>query len=396
MDSRTDTSSSGRFAGQWAFLTSPSRQAQPRSLPQTSSYLRGDNSNVSPFLHIQQLNVSRSSLSRNAKTRSVGGQSTTTIPSQPVLVRVHSASASIQIHPETRPKKLKENMSKDRELPAIHEYSIRGILAAVHEEVEDDVNAISEILGRSRLVLADEHENHLPPQGEIRAAQNQLQVVAEASASNEILASADDVLILADDASLVADSQTGSFAFGLLERMQVHQRSRSGMSDAVGQRSSRPLSTFNGNPSSPEIAYAAGQVHDRATTAAAAQSSRRLLPNQLRQSQDVQSLSRSTNPVVSETYVSPGADSGTVLTPSPLSGDVHTYTLYGYDENELLGDSPLPPSLTRRTFLDRLWSLIPTEDISRLFSWRQGRNERVVTAESQLRDIMYRQEQRRQ
>ncbi|KAL6241956.1 hypothetical protein RBB50_011201 [Rhinocladiella similis] len=393
MDSRTDTSSSGRFAGQWAFLASPSNHGQPRSLPQTSSYLRSDHSNVSPFLHIQQLNVSRSSLSRNAQSRSVGGQSTTTIPSQPVLVRVHSASASIQIHPQSRPKKRKDIMSKDRELPAIHEYSIQGILAAVQEEIEDDVNAVSEILGRSRLVLADQHESHLPPQGEIMAPQNQLQAVAEASSSNERLASGDDVLILTEDASLVGESHPGSSAFGLMERMQVNPRSRTEISDAAGQRLSRPVSTSNRNLSVPEISSAAGQAHDRSAAAAAAQSSRRLLPNQLREGQDVRSLSRSTNPIVSETYLSPGADSVSMPNSSSLSGDVQTYTLYGYDDNELSGDS-LPAAPSHRTFLDRLWSLVPTEDFTRLFSWTRSRNERVVTAESQLRDIMDRQDQR--
>ncbi|KIW45868.1 uncharacterized protein PV06_01579 [Exophiala oligosperma] len=394
MDSRTDTSSSGRFAGQWAFLTSSSNHGQTRSLPQTSSYLRSDRSNVSPFLHIQQLNASRSSLSRNAQTRSVGGQSTTTIPSQPVLVRVHSASASIQIHPETRPRKLKEKMSKDSELPAIHEYSIRGILAAVHEEVDDDINAISEILGRSRLVLADQHESHLPPQGEIRASQNQLQVVAEAGISNERLTPADDVLILTEDASLVGESHPGSSAFGLMERMQVNPRRMAGVSDAAGQAVSQPPFTSNCHQPTPEMSPAAGQAHDRAATAAAAQSSRRLLSSQLRESQDVRSLSRSTDPVVCETYLSPGADSVTLPDPSPVPGDV-PYTLDGHDGNELLGDT-LPATPPRRTFLNRLWSLVPTEDITRLFSWTKGRRERVVTAESQLRDIMDRQEQRHQ
>ncbi|KIW39702.1 uncharacterized protein PV06_08291 [Exophiala oligosperma] len=62
----------------------------------------------------------------------------------------------------------KEEMSKGPELPAIHEYSIRGILAAVHDEVDDDINAISEILGRSGTVLTDQpsESNRLPPQAE--------------------------------------------------------------------------------------------------------------------------------------------------------------------------------------------------------------------------------------
>src|SRR6185437_6179273 len=113
------------------------------------------------------------------------------IPSQPVLLRVNSYDAAIQSRPPSRLPRQRRTMNnsfKKNELPPIHEFSIQGILAAIAEDVEEDINAAAEILGRSRLVLADQHESHLPPQGEIRATSSPLQAVAEASSSNERLA----------------------------------------------------------------------------------------------------------------------------------------------------------------------------------------------------------------
>nr|KAK5450032.1 hypothetical protein LTR18_000046 [Exophiala xenobiotica] len=384
MDTRTDTSSLGRFGGQWAFLAAPSHHGHARSLPQSSSYLRSDRSNVSPLLQIQQFDASRSSLSRNAQARSVGSNTSTTIPSQPVLLRVHSADASIQIHPRSRPPKPRKIMSRDRELPPLQEYGIQGILAAIQEDIEEDVNAISEILGRSRLVLADQHESHLPPQGEIRAVNNPLQAVAEASASNERLAAIDDVLILREDASLVDGSHTGSAAYGLLERAQVNPRTRHGRVDGAGQPATEPGTSSPRNlPPRMVSAEVSPGVQDNVHAGLsmpshprAAHPSRQLLPNQIRESGENQN--RTTNAVVSETYLSAGANAVTA-----------------YDYNELFEGSSFAVHLPRPSFRERLRSIIPTEDLAGLLSWVQGHNDRVVTAESQLRDILDRQERRR-
>ncbi len=400
MDTRTDTSSLGRFGGQWAFLAAPSHHGQTRSLPQSSSYLRSDRSNVSPLLQIQQFNASRSSFSRNAQARSVGSHTSTTIPSQPVLLRVHSADASIQIHPRSRPPKPRKIMSRDRELPPVQEYSIQGILAAIQEDIEEDVNAISEILGRSRLVLADQHESHLPPQGEIMAVNNPLQAVAEASSSNERLAATDDVLILREDASLVDGSHTGSAAYGLLERAQVNPRTRHGRIDGAGQPATE-LRTSSVHTRPPRIASAeispAAQDNDHARVSMVphphAHPSRQLFPNQTRESGETQA--RTTNAVVSETYLSAGANAVTVSDPPIVSTNGRHYPLYSYDYNELFEGSSFPVHPPRPSFRERIRSIIPTEDVAGLLSWVQGHNDRVVTAESQLRDILDRQERRR-
>ena len=287
-------------------------------------------------------------------------------------------------------------MSRDRELPPVQEYSIQGILAAIQEDIEEDVNAISEILGRSRLVLADQHESHLPPQGEIRAANNPLQAVAEASSSNERLAATDDVLILREDASLVDGSHTGSAAYGLLERAQVNPGARQGRIVGAVQPGTEPgTSSVRNHPhrmASAEISPAV-QDNDHALVSMVAHPPRQLLPNQLRESGETRA--RTTNAVVSETYLSAGANAVTVSDPPIVSANGRHYPLYSYDYNELFEGSSFPVQPPRPTFRERLRSIIPTEDLAGLLSWVQGHNDRVVTAESQLRDILDRQERRR-
>lgn len=247
MDAGTDTLSSGRFGGQWSFLSNPppppaqqgTTASQTRSIPPTSSYIRSDRSIVSPLptgLHFHHLNPSRSSLPRNIYNPSVGGYSSTTHPSQPVLIRVHSDVASAHLHPPSRPPRRRSFGNMSNKLPPISEYTFEGIWNTVQADVEEDVNAIAEIWGQHRLVLADQHESHLPPQGEIRAAPASLPAVAEASSSTERLATTghvDDmnILIADPDASLAEGSNSGSAAYGLLERLQAMPRARRMRSD---------------------------------------------------------------------------------------------------------------------------------------------------------------------
>lgn len=398
MDARADTSS-GRFGGQWDFLSTPPHHGhgQARSLPPSSSYLRSDRSNnISPLptaLHFHQLNASRSSLLRNGPTPSIGGHSATTIPSQPVLVQVHSYDASIQTRPVTRPPRPRLTMSKN-ELPPIQDFSIQSILAAIEEEIEEDVNAISEILGRSRLVLADQHESQMPPQGEIRAGNSPLHAVAEASSSNERLAAADDVLILREDASLVDGSHTGSAAYGLLERLQAVPRTRRMRSELPGPGTSRPGTGSIRHYSAPAVLPDMPPVvedHDRLALQGLSQASRRLLQSPASENEPQEAPSRATNAVVSETYLSAGANATTVSDPPVVSESGRNYPLYSYEYSELFESpmSPAPPP--PMTFRERLQSLIPRREFQSLTTWVHGRSSPVVSAESQLREILDRQ-----
>lgn len=286
-------------------------------------------------------------------------------------------------------------MSKDNQLPPIQEYSIQGILAAIEEEIEDNVNAISEILGRSRLVLADQHDSHLPPQGEIRATSSSLQAVAEASTSNERLAATDDVLILREDASLVDGSHTGSAAYGLLERLQAVPRTRRMKSDISHESASRRASGSARNYSAPAVLRDVplpSEDHDQTASPGLPQASRQLMQNQAHEVQEGEPPSRTTTAVVSETYLSAGANATTVSDPPVVSEAGRHYPLYSYDYSDLF-ESPEPPAPTARIrFVRRLQSLIPTGELQSLASWVHGRGGHVVTAESQLREILARQQ----
>ncbi|RMZ83943.1 hypothetical protein DV737_g1378, partial [Chaetothyriales sp. CBS 132003] len=218
MDQHPDTLSSGRFPEQWAFLSNPppgpDRSSSVSRLPTT-----GFGFGLASF-HDDR-NGSRSSVARNIHPASVGAHSSATLPTQPVLICINSADASRHLHPAPRPPTQRPIMKRKGELPPLQDYSFDSILATISEDVRDDFTAIGDILGRSRFVLADQHDSHLPPTGEIRVSP--LQVVAEASASNERLA-ADQVIIANDDASLIDGSHSGSAAYGLLERLQALHR----------------------------------------------------------------------------------------------------------------------------------------------------------------------------
>lgn len=107
---------------------------------------------------------------------------------------------------------------KSTSLPALEEFSIQGILSAIDEDIEGDLAVISEVLGRSRFVLADQYESQMAPLGEIRGIG--IDVIGE---EDEIRVT-DDVMILREDASLVDGSNSGSAAYGLLERLQAVPR----------------------------------------------------------------------------------------------------------------------------------------------------------------------------
>lgn len=393
MDMRADTLS-GRFGGQWAFLSNLPHHGNPRSLPPSSYLPRSEHSITSPqpvVSPLYHLDASRSSLYRTYPAASIGGYTSATSPSQPILIRVDASAIS---HPNPRGPGRKPDMSRD-ELPPISDFSIQGILAAIQEEIEPDVNAISEILGRSRLALADQHESHMPPQGEIRAGLRPLQGIAEVSSSNERLA-ADNVLILHDEASLIDGSRAGSAAYGLLERLQAVPRARRQRSDPpVPTRSSIMPQRIS---SSPAVLPEASFTQDFGPPDPAPRSSRApryLLQNFSNPTADPAVHSRTTNAVVSETYLSAGANGTTVSNPPVVSEAGRNYPLYSYDESDLFETMPIPLSPPRsRGLRSRLPNL---RRITHAYGWKwwQWRPEQAMAphsssqgAEERLRDIL--------
>ncbi len=279
-------------------------------------------------------------------------------------------------------------MSENRnELPPVSAFSIQGILEAIQEDIEGDVDAIAEILGRSRLVLADQHDSHMPPQGIIRDTVRPLQAVEEASSSNERLA-ADNIIILGEDASLVDGSHTGSAAYGLLERLQAMpriQRQQSEMPQAT-LHTTTPL-LLPRTASSPAVLvehtidFVLAERRRRSTRA-----SRSLL--------NTSNLSPTSPPtthaVVSEVYLSAGANGRTATNPPVVSEAGRHYPLYSYDESELFED-PAVRMFPKPSRLQNLLSIGKWEGLA--FWLPRSPSEGSATAERQLRDVLERQRQ---
>ena len=307
-------------------------------------------------------------------------------------------------------------------LPPIHEYSIESIWNTVRRDVEEDVNVIAEIWGQHRLVLADQHESHLPPQGEIRAPIAGLEAVAEASASTERLGtSIDDVnVMIADpDASLVEGSNAGSAAYDLLERLQAMPRTRRMHSELTPQ--SPPTagpSTLRTQParnnSSPAVlsdipVITAIEVSPMPELPPSPHTDARRSSKNLLQAEpsaggtDTASLSRLTGAVVSEVYLSAGADGRVVSDPPVVSEAGRHYPLYSYDESEVFegGNDGRARERKQLSFRERVQRLVLLRDLGVTLGWRSragGRQSSDTTAreasnaEYHLRGILGRQE----
>lgn len=258
-------------------------------------------------------------------------------------------------------------MGKRDELPPLSDFTIDGILAAIQPDIEGTIDAIAEIMGRSRLSLANEYDSHMPPQGEIRASsRSALLPVEEASSSNEQLA-ADNVIIVPEDASLIDGSHTGSAAYGLLERLRVSPRTR--RNDLMSPRAiSSPavLEEFE-EPASP-------------TTP-------RMLLN---------SGARATEPTVSETHLSAAANDRLASSPIMVTEEDHPFY---YDDSNLLEELSEPQSPTRdQSIQNRMQNLSLISDLRGLATWlhrdRRENSRSQEDAETRLRTILQRHVQR--
>lgn len=269
---------------------------------------------------------------------------------------MHSADASSHLNREPRI----GIMGKRDELPPVSDFSIDGILSAIHPDIEETIDAIAEIMGRSRLSLANEYDSHMPPQGEIIAGpRGALLPVEEASSSNEQLA-VENVIIVPDDASLIEGSHVGSAAYGLLERLRVSPRTRH--TDSVPPRPFSPvvLETYGG-PVSPTTAQL-------------------LLSNG----------APATQPTVLETYLSAGANDR--LASSPLVVTEGDHPFY-YDESNTLEQLSDPQSSDGvQSIQTRMRNLSLVSDLRGLAAWlhreTRGDSDSQESAESKLRTIL--------
>lgn len=302
-------------------------QNSTRSLP-PSSYIRSasDRSSTLPLPHGHHAHPyngsSAYSYSRNIPSASTGARSTTTIPSQPVTTRVNSLYD--HNHRRTGRGGMRP-IKKVNDLPAPEELSIQGILSAIYEDIEGDLNTISEVLGRSRFMLADQYENQMPPQGEIVMHTGALEGIEESPGGG------DDVMILNEDASLQDGSNAGSAAYRMMERLQTVPRSIRVNSDiaAVPRLETQPTTTRT--QSSP-IGTASLGAESLEVEEADPQA-----PIEYRVPFSTQSRQGPSRPVVSETYLSAEADgSFTGVVPVVSEAGRH-YPLYSHADMGLFG-----------------------------------------------------------
>lgn len=386
-----DTSST-HLRDQWAFLRY--QYGNPRSLPASSQTPRREVTGSSLSQQVPstpQFTFPHSTIWRPGPANSIGTH-TPTLPSQPVIVRIHSADASAHQNPAPRTQRFfSQIMSNKDGLPPVSDFSIEGILAAIEPEIEGTIDAIAEIMGRSRLTLANEYDSHMPPQGEIRATSHSpLLPVEEASSSNERLAS-DNVIIVPEDASVVEGSNAGSAAYGLLERLRVAPRPRRHRSDAPASAAAGPpLRTSSSPVVLPEQVLSFVNTGPEPTTQPA-RVSRTLLRTNGGINPSNRRSSRTTNAVVSETYLHAGANGRQASNPPIVSESGRNYPLYSYDESDLF-ELPNPTAPRLRSFRSRMQSFRLVSEIQGLLSWlrRNGSGDHNDTAQTRLRGILER------
>jgi len=381
---------------------SVSRSPSTRTFPQNIGI---STPNEVPSVHhstaLHHLNVSTRSNTRSYRhTKSTGGRST--LASQPVIVRVRSAHnpSPTERRGQDPPAPSKsDTMSPQPGLPPVSDFGINGILDAIEPDIQDTLNSLAEIMGRSGLSLANEYGSHLPPQGEIRASNRmfleQLLPVAEASSSNEMLAG-DSVVIVGEDASLVDGSTAGSAAYGLLERLRA--ASSNPNARAPVSLSWRDSSSIIPPENLPEPVSSPNFVSESATLGQTSQERARrsrsaswaLLSRDRTSQAGAYGPPISTVPVVSEVLLDAGVNGFAASNPPLVSEAGRNYPLYSYDESTLFEDLPTNIVPTRlQSVRSQIQNLALVRDMGSLAAWLHRETPHTrQSAEDRLRVIL--------
>ena len=290
-------------------------------------------------------------------------------------------------------------MPKKGDLPPISEFSIDGILESLQPEIEETIDAIAEILGRSRLALADHHEVHMPPQGEIRESTPLvLFPVEEATSSNERLAG-DEVLILNDEASVVDGSTTSSAKHALLQNLKAHPRPSRQQSDILALRGAGPSHSPNvrttslpavlPNPVVASPTSAPKAIKDQEDIGANA---RILLDHMSKNPPTVGGLQQTLRPTTSGTYLTARTTAQPVLS-SEGPGEAAGRSLRpgSGGANPVRSRAQSSPSATSSTVQQRFRNLNILGDLRTLASWLRRTPQPVPNdAQARLRAILQR------
>lgn len=182
--------------------------AGPSQTPPRSELALDESARAYRTTALRQLNGNPRPLSRRPRQGTAAGNRSSTLASQPVLVRSYSGHSDRVAENSKMPSRQPGSSSerpRPAELPSAEDFSIESILRAIDPEIHNTLDSIAEICGRSRLSLANEYGHHIAPLGEIRAPPGGLLTVEEASASHE--GEPDDNVVIYDDDNSVMDER---------------------------------------------------------------------------------------------------------------------------------------------------------------------------------------------
>ncbi|KAK1144321.1 hypothetical protein N8T08_005473 [Aspergillus melleus] len=162
---------------------------------------------------LRQLNGTPRPLSWKNRQANHPGSRSSTLATQPVLVRAYSGGPAEDPSPPSRMSFRRSfpftggsrPQHRGPQIPSDEEFSIDSILRAIEPNIRGTLDSIGEICGRSKLSLANEYGSHIAPLGEIRAPPGGLVTVEEASSDNE--RQANDNVVIYDDENSVTDGR---------------------------------------------------------------------------------------------------------------------------------------------------------------------------------------------
>lgn len=164
---------------------------------------------------LRQLNGNTRPLTRKSRQANSTGSRSSTLVSQPVLVRSYSGNTDRGAESSKMPSRRRSLSSRDQrrapQLPSAEDFSIEAILRVIEPDIRTTLDSIAEICGRSKLSLANEYGSHIAPFGEIRAPPGGLLTVEEASASHE--GELDNNVVIYDDDNSVVDGRDHDSAY---------------------------------------------------------------------------------------------------------------------------------------------------------------------------------------
>jgi hypothetical protein len=223
---------------QWPISASPSAATvQPTSASLSAAGPASGPSDPSTFPALFSLDTLRSRLRQLHQRTSATAQST------PVLVTAYSGPRPSPFRFASRAAMAVSGPVSS--LPPVSNFSFSHILLTIDSQIQDPLEAISEICARSRLSLADEYGAHLPPQGEIRDG-NSVPIRGRGGLFLRTAGFPDSGLSVVHEASSSSASEAGTMrsAYGSLRDVLTKGSSQADPSSAADAKTTNPSSSW--------------------------------------------------------------------------------------------------------------------------------------------------------